>query len=401
MGKAKINKISKKGAKHTIKRFRNSLPAKKHKRNHRKYLSAKNPKITFIRNGSNFIYDIETFQEYFSQAGNKNNLKLKLSELNFLKDKIDEIKVLNDISDSNKLSISLELFNKINSFICPKKHEDDTILYIKNLIEHQHENGFLSCRRIAKKFEEDTGRKISKTKVHNILRNKLNYKFLKTTIKNSKINENKNICISLCFLKILIKCLLLKYKIIFVDETNIQAYNNNYKVWRKTDQNIYYNLGSNKRKNLIAAIDENRVLTYSINNNNTDEKIFLEFMIKLKEKIDSMKIKDFVIILDNLSCHKTPLLKEFYIKNKLNILFNSPYQSMFNCIELFFRIIKRKLYQNIYPSTDSAMLEVEKIITDEKLSDGLIKNFRETLQVYYDYSLKYKDINLNNLEISE
>lgn len=401
MGKPNLNHKSKKSSKLKINRFRHSLPAKNSKRNHRKFLIIKNPKITFIKNNSSFIYDIDSFKEYFSQTQNKNNLKLNLSELNFLKDKIGEIKVLNDVSDSNKISISLELFNKINSYICPKKNEDETIIYIKNLIEHQHEKGFLSCRRIAKKFEEDTGRKVSKTKVHNILRNKLNFKFLKTTIKNSKINENKNICISLCFLKILIKCFQLNYKIIFVDETNIQAYNNNYKVWRKSDQNIYYNLGSNKRKNLIAAIDENNVLSYSINDNNTDEKIFLEFMIKLKEKIDSMKIKDFVIILDNLSSHKTPLLKEFYIKNKLNILFNSPYQSMFNCIELFFRIIKRKLYQNIYPSTDAAILEVEKIINDEKLSEGLIKNFRETLQVYYNYSLKYKDINLNNLEIQE
>jgi transposase len=172
-------------------------------------------------------------------------------------------------------------------------------------------------------------------------------------------------------------------------------------VWRKSDQNIYSNSGSSKRKNLIAAIDENSVLTYTINDNNTDEKIFLEFMIKLKEKIDSMNIKDFVIILDNLASHKTPLLKEFYIKNKLNIIFNSPYQSMFNCIELFFRIIKRKLYQNINQSTDSAMSEVIKIISEEKLSEGLIKNFRETLKVYYNNSLNYKDINLNNLEIQE
>ena len=72
----------------------------------------------------------------------------------------------------------------------------------------------------------------------------------------------------------------------------------------KSDKNIYYNLGSNKRKNLIAAIEENSELSYYINDNITDEKFFLEFMIKLKEKIDSMNNKDFVIILDNLSSHK-------------------------------------------------------------------------------------------------
>ena len=44
-------------------------------------------------------------------------------------------------------------------------------------------------------------------------------------------------------------------------------------------------------------------------------------MIKLKEKI--VNIKDFVIILENLNSHKAPLLKEFHIKNKLNILYKS------------------------------------------------------------------------------
>lgn len=58
------------------------------------------------------------------------------------------------------------------------------------------------------------------------MRNKLNLKCLKNNYKKSKINENKNICISLCFLKIIIKCLNLGYKIIFADETSIQAYNN-------------------------------------------------------------------------------------------------------------------------------------------------------------------------------
>jgi DNA-binding PadR family transcriptional regulator len=94
----------------------------------------------------------------------------------------------------------------------------------------------------------------------------------------------------------------LRYKIIFVDETSIQAYNNNYKLWRKSDQNIYYNLGCNKKKNLIAAVDENNIIYYTINEDNTDEAKFLDFMKKLKEKIDTMKIKDFLIIIDNLSC---------------------------------------------------------------------------------------------------
>jgi hypothetical protein len=97
--------------------------------------------------------------------------------MNLLKEKITAIKLKNEITDSNIITIPLEVYNKINLYMPPKKIEDNTILYIKNLIENQQENGLLSCRRIANKYEVDTGKKISKTKVDNIIRSKFNLKF--------------------------------------------------------------------------------------------------------------------------------------------------------------------------------------------------------------------------------
>ena len=79
------------------------------------------------------------------------------------------------------------------------------------------------------------------------MRNKLNYRFLKTVNKNDKINENKNIIISLCFIKLIIKLLKLNLKLIYVDETMIQSNNNNYKTWKSKDQGIFYNLKGTKK----------------------------------------------------------------------------------------------------------------------------------------------------------
>lgn len=378
-------------------KFSLSISSNKHKKSIK--VKIKNPKITAINQNSRFIYDIDTFEKYFSKLNNKNNLKLNNEEIDFLKSKIEQISIFYDKNtNNNNITIPLTVFQKINSFIPKLNEENEETLYIKKLLDTQQNKGFLSCRRISEKYFLDTGKKMSKTKVNNILRNKLNYRFLKSTIKNSKINNNRNILVSLCFIKIIIKCLKLNYKLIFVDESSIQCNNNNFKTWRKPDQTIYYNIGSTKKKNLIATVDENSIIHYMINDENTNENCFLKFMDELKNKIIEKNITQYVIILDNLSCHKTTLLKKYYVENKINILFNTPYNSPFNCIELMFRLIKRKIYQKLYSSTDEVVEEMKTILENPLLKSSLELNFKETLTIYYKYSLDHKHINLNNFD---
>ena len=342
MPKKKFNKSTKNSSSKKKICFKSRLPRIIKRINRDTFPSYKNPRITSIQSGYKFIYDLDTFIHYFSSIEDKNSLKLKTTELDFLKEKINELKFKNDINPLKIINIPYELFSKISTF-CPKIDEkDEAVLYIKKLIESQREKGYLSCRRIAHKYFEDTGKKISKTKVNNIMRNKLGLKFLKTTIKNNKINCNKNILISLCFIKIIVKCLKQKFHLIFVDESIIQPNNNNFKIWRWKNETITYNLGSRKRKNLLAAVDLDSVIYYKINDENTDEKQFLLYMQELKTIIEKKKFEDYAIIMDNLSCHKTQALKKFYADNKINVIFTSPYQSSFNSIELFFRLIKKR-----------------------------------------------------------
>ena len=49
-----------------------------------------------------------------------------------------------------------------------------------------------------------------------------------------------------------------------------------------------------------------------------------------------------LIIMDNMSSHLSSELFEAYNKLKMKILFNVPYNSMWNMIELVFRYIKNK-----------------------------------------------------------
>ena len=136
---------------------------------------------------------------------------------------------------------------------------------------------------------------------------------------------------------------------------------------------------------------------YEINEANTNEEIFINFMKELKIKLKQKNINNYVIILGNLSCHKTKSLKSYYLQNNINIVFNSPYNSPFNCIELMFRLIKRKLYQKLYSSTDEAIEEMKNIINGKKFEEELKLNYKETLKEYYRYSSEHQNINLNDI----
>ena len=197
--------------------FKNRLPNSTPRRTQKHLSKIDNPRITLIQPGSNFIYDTNTFEIYFSQVSDKNNLKLTLQELLFLKNTIEQLKSQNEINSSKIIKIPLDIFKKIETFTPKIVQEDEEVLYIKKLIESQKSLGYISCLRIASRYYNDTGKKISKTKVNNIMRNKLGLHFIKTTIKNQKIDNNKNILISLCFIKILIKSLL-NFHLIFIDE---------------------------------------------------------------------------------------------------------------------------------------------------------------------------------------
>ena len=351
-----------------------------------------------INLNSKFIFDFDSYIIAYDNLKNKNFLKLNIEEVSFLKNKIDEIRLLkSEISNIEIISISKDTLNKINTFLPLHETQDEATSYIADLLKSQTNRESISCRKIASKYYSDTGKKISKNKVNLILRNKLNYRFLKTSIKNVKINDNNNVIFSFCFIKLIVKCMKLNFKLIFVDESSVQSFNNNYRTWRHKYEDIYYKI-DNSKKNLIAAVGESNLIYYEINEQNTNESVFLQFMKNLKVKLIEMNVGQFVVILDNLRCHKTPLLKKFYEEEKMNIIFNSPYHSNFNCIELLFRIIKKKLYEKLYKSTEEAINEIHMIMSDKNLNETLFQNFRETLENYYRFSISHKSTNLNNLK---
>lgn len=384
------NVKNKKDSKIGIKRIKKNVKCIK--------LSSHNPGITHFNLYSHFIYDLNNINSYINKIPNLSHIKLNSDEKNFLDKRINEIN--DEIEAENNtefIFLSKELSDKISNYFKVEKKASDLELFIKDQFQKIDDRRKLTCRNLAKLYSNCTGKIVHKTNVNNIIRNKLGLHYLKTSVKTSKINSDKNMFISFCFVKILVRALKLGFKILYLDESAILGKNNNYKCWRGKKENIFFDICDKKRKNLLMLISQDEVIHYSLNDNTTNEESFLLFIQECVNKLISKNFVNYIIIMDNLSCHKTSKLFQFYFDNKVNVLFNTPYASYFNSIELAFRCIKKKLYSKLFKDFDEINNEVKNIINEDGFKKTLLGNYKETLNRYKFFSLENEYININIL----
>ena len=96
-------------------------------------------------------------------------------------------------------------------------------------------------------------------------------------------------------------------------------------------------------------------------------------------------MKPYLIVLDNLSVHKTQELLDFYKSNKVNIVFNSPYVSKFNAIEFTFREMKKIIYSKVYEDGEDIVKDVNRILTSESFNKKIEINIREACINYLSF----------------
>ena len=78
-------------------------------------------------------------------------------------------------------------------------------------------------------------------------------------------------------------------------------------------------------------------------------------------------------------------------------MFNVPYYSKFNMVEIVFRCIKKYTYGKLYNNLNQLKKDVQDIIEEISKKDILKKLFIETLYIYSKYEEDYSHYNLNNL----
>lgn len=86
----------------------------------------------------------------------------------------------------------------------------------------------------------------------------------------------------------------------------------------------------------------------------------------------------------------------FYNKNNLKILFNIPYKSNFNMIELAFRNIKNLTYKKLYSKIENLKHDIKAIIEGDLIKSSLAKLFKETLIEYQNFINVNLEYNLEN-----
>lgn len=378
--------------KHLKKRiiFKNKLSFKKEKLN---------PSITRFNINSSFFYDIDEIDKYLSTVSNKNFVKVNNKELELLNQKIQDLELLKECENSSKfISINKKVLEKIRSYVKIKEMSDPLTKFVKNKMEKKEIRSLLSCRKLAKMYEQETGLKTNRTTINKIIKNKLGYHYTKTTLKNPKINLTRNKLISFCFIKIIIRCIYLGFRIIYIDESSITNKNCNFRCFKKENEKINFKYNNIFKSNLIMAIDNKSVIYYEIRDNSTNENIFLNFINNLITKLKNESVENFVFVLDNLSCHKTPSMKKLFLDNKINVLFNSPYMSEWNCIELAFRALKRKYYHILFETKEEQINYIKRFLENKEFSKTLEFNYCETLKEYRKFITNNENINLNMIK---
>ena len=356
----------------------------------------KNPDIFHFSKSSRFIYEPTHSKYYFDKYKNHNIFKHSREEMDYLGGIIKDGK---NKKESNKLFV-LPFFKDIMDNVLKTQPDlDKRDLLIKSIVHTSIKNENISVKKVPERYnsiaELNGLKKMSLSLVHMIMRKKLLMKFRKKTVKSKKLEELVYIKYIFFFLKIFCRAIRFGLKFIFLDESGFFLHNNHFRNWVENKEEIYfYNIG-NKKLNLLLAVSNENIIHYKIQEENTNSYNFNKFMKELIEKIDKNDIQNYVVIMDNCSCHLTNELFETYYNNNLKILFNVPYLSNFNMVENVFRLIKNNTYKKLYNSTYELKSDIIKILDDKKTKSSLNNLFNETLGEYIEFIKKNENVNLN------
>ena len=310
------------------------------------------------------------------------------------------LKIIQNYDEIDEPLINIEdcIYEILKNYNSGKKELSNMAKFLLKRINESDNRASLSCRKLAKDYQTITGNKVGKSTVNNILRKELGLKYLKTTFKNNYLNREPGILDCLCFIKIIQKCMKLGFRLIFLDESKIETTNNHYRCWRYKNETIYFGNKKNEKSNLLLAIEEDKVIHYSLTQENTNSEIFLEFMKELVKKLKLHQTNKYILIMDNLSSHKKGNVIKFFVDEKLNVLFNAPYNSVFNSVELSFRSIKKITYSKLYQSIEEVKKDIINYLESDEISQIIKKYINETLMKYIAYSERNKYVNLNNFD---
>lgn len=404
MVKIKTTSINSKKKKSSTQKFKKNKAFRKSQRRFRKKIIRKKKSVGLlspfnINNNCSFYYDIENFNRYKKFTNDINNYKLSNTEISFLNNIINDINEIKEQRYCN-LSISIipELYENFRNLQIIKKPLNKRGKVIDSIVKEHNDCKNLSLRKIKKVYEEKVGSKISISSISYILKYSLGFRYLKTVVKPKILSNLEFKKKSYFLIRLIYQILKNGMDIIYVDESKIQLKNSNLRIWRPKNDSFNYGSINQGKINLILGVTKNKLIHYELNKNNTNSKIFKNFLNSMLEKININDRKNYVIFMDNARFHKSKDLIKFYKEKSLKILCNVPYESSFDSVELSFRYIKNIIYKKVYNNIEEIITDVKNILESNAFQESLLQQFKETLDKYLYYHNKYIYENLNMKE---
>ncbi len=346
---------------------------------------------------SYFYYLVKSITFFNRFVGNFNLFKASDEEINYL---IEIINSYNNQSIDNDYSLNE---NTIAPYfkIAIRNLEKVPLLYdetnskISKIIEELKFKSSISIKKVIECYKKKYGKILSKTTVHRKLRNKLKYSYRKTIIKPIDLEKKIYKKMSFLFIKIIIRALILKMNLIFLDESNFHLKNPSFKTWLKQGDPAHFGNKNNTKINFLLAVSDKKVINYKFTKKNTNTAEFIKFFLETIDKLNEEEKQKTLFIMDNHVSHISNKTLKIVKKKKLKVLYSVPYESKFNPIELSFRHIKNIIYKKIFKSIEQVKRLVLDVLNSKEYEKTLYKNFLETLNVYINYCIKNDSEDLN------
>ena len=168
-----------------------------------------------------------------------------------------------------------------------------------------------------------------------------------------------------------------KPKLLSIDEMSIITNRTPTKGWALKNKECIINLPDvkpNKRYSLLIASSNNKIVKYLLVEKSIKTDTFIKFLNELHNEN-----KNYTYLIDNASIHRNKTTFMFYKEKKLNVVYNAPYQSKFNPIEMVFSLLRKKLNKEIVKDEDSINNVIKMFIENIK---------KETLENIFNHSIK-------------
>jgi transposase len=313
---------------------------------------------------------------------NNNHIKILKEEVNLISLEI------NNEEDLNEISITTKFYNSLSSLNEISKENSVYAKNIKEILMDYHGEKIISLKYIQLQYLSKFKQHLSLMTISRILRYHLKMHFRKTILKNPKLCQENYLIMEYCFLIGIIKAIENKLNLIFLDESGFKINGNNLYMWVKDKDSIYGGAKKDikKRINLILGINKSEIiLGHYYNNETIGSNEFLIFIKEIIQIIGKEGINTSIFILDNASYHLSKEIKEFAKLNKLKFLFNCPYRSEFNAIEIVFNLIKSNVHKEIYKKQKEFKERIDFFINDPDVNNSIKKVYKKTIENYIDF----------------